>query len=143
MKRRWAWIVSFAACAAVWVAGCGPRAEDVSNSEYLLGLLQAKWRAVRSDLPGDTPDLNVLRSIRDLLSGRVARRIRKDYSGANKQQVLVKLEALRRAYDMGISSRLDYREPLVRLRQGATLDQIRTAFTELDKQYQEIEQMLD
>ena len=143
MNRRAAWILTLSACWSGCLAGCGSGAEEVSNSEYLLGLLRAKWQAVRSDLPGSQPDLNVFRSIHDLLSRRVSQRIEKDYNAANKQQVLAKLEALRQGYEAGISARLDYQSPAVRLRSGATLDQIRKAFAELDVQYVEIERLLD
>ena len=129
------------AALGVLAAGCGESAEDVSNSAYLLGLLQQSWNGAQRSLKSQNPDLDLLRAIHVLLSKRTPRRVRKDYTGANKQEVLAKLESLRDAYEARIVPKLNLRSPQVQLRSGATLEEVRKAFVELDPQYREIEAM--
>lgn len=123
-------------------AGCGNKAESASNSEYLLGLLHESWVNARAGLQKDPPDLGPLRGIRVML-GRTPRRVDNDYGGANKQEVLAKLKALRDAYESRVVPMLDLRSQAVRLAPGADIGKLKATFSELDKQYTEIEGLLD
>ncbi len=125
------------------IIGCGGSPKSVSDSKYLLGLLHESWTNARAGIDKNPPDLGPLRGINNMLARRVPRRIEKDYAGSNKAEVLAKITALRDAYTKRISSKLDLRSNVARLRRGAKLQDVRTAFWELDKQYKELEEMLE
>ncbi|OPX23988.1 MAG: hypothetical protein B1H04_03130 [Planctomycetales bacterium 4484_123] len=122
--------------------GCGESAEDVSNSEYLLGLLHESWQNARKGLQSEQPDLGPLRAIHILLARRAPRRVQRDYHGPNKEEVLRRLHALRDAYEARIVPKLDLTQPEVRLQPGATVQEVKAAFMELDKAYRQIDALL-
>ena len=140
-RKGWFSLLAVAGLAAL-AAGCGESAEDVSNSEYLLGLLHESWLNARKGLQAEQPDLGPLRAIHILLARRAPRRVQRDYHGPNKEEVLRRLHALRDAYESRIIPKLDLRNPEVRLQPGASLEELRAAFTELDKDYRQIEALL-
>ena len=138
--RRIALITTTLAALGLLAAGCGESAEDVSNSEYLLGLLQHSWNGARRSLNSQKPDLDPLRGVHWMLQ-RTPRRIQKDYEGSNKQEVLAKLKALREAYEAEVVPKLELRGAQVKLQSGVSLAEVRKAFMALDPQYRQIEAM--
>ena len=83
----------------------------------------------------------MLRLADHFLRFRTPRRIKKAYSGDDKQQILAKLRELGKAYGDEIRPKLDMRGSKVRLAQGVTLEQLRQAFAKLDEQYREFESL--
>ncbi len=122
-------------------AGCKDKAEKITSPAYMLDLLSKRWAEARQTLQSDRPNLGVFRTVDHLLRFRLPRRIKKAYSGDNKQQLLGRLRELGRAYRDQIHSRLDMRGNQVRLARGVTLEQLRQAFAGLDEQYRQIESM--
>ena len=130
-----------AACATLALAGCEDKAARLSSSEHLLARQHEVWRNARESLRSSEPNLMYLRSIHIFLRGRTRRRIEKDYTGPDKQEVLDALDALKADYEAKIMSRIDARSFQVTLRPGVTLGEIRAAFEKLDESYGELEAM--
>lgn len=121
--------------------GCKDKAEKITSPAYMLDLLSKRWAEARQTLQSDQPNLGVFRAVDHLLRFRLPRRIKKAYSGDDKQQLLERLRELGRAYRDQIQSRLDMRGNEVRLAPGVTLEQLRQAFAGLHEQYRQIESM--
>lgn len=122
-------------------AGCGGGAKSASSSKYLLDLLHQAWLNSRQALQAENPNLNPLGGVHRMLQ-RSTRRARKGYSGPNKEDVLARLAALQEAYEKQVASKLDLRSPVVQLRRGATVAEVKAAFMALDKDYRQIEAMI-
>ena len=85
-------------------AGCSGSAKSASSSKYLLDLLHQAWINSHQALQSEKPNLNPLRGVHRMLL-RPARRVRKDYSGPNKQDVLTRLAALQGAHEKQVATR--------------------------------------
>lgn len=134
-------IVTAAGLAVLAAGGCKDKAKSLSDSDYLLGVQHEAWRNSRETLQTPQPELGWLGSVNNLLNGRTPRRVKKDYTGANKAEVLAKLKTLGEAYEAEVVSKLDFRQPQVRLKPGVTIEQVRDAFMKLDGRYRELEAM--
>ena len=141
MRPRAATLAALLLAAMLAQAGCKSKTEKITSPAYMLDLLSKRWGEARQTLQSDRPNLGVFRTVNHLLRFRLPRRIKKSYSGDDKQQLLEKLRELGRAYNDQIQSRLDMRGNEVRLAPGATLEQLRQAFAELDEKYRQIESM--
>ena len=130
-----------AVAAALAAGGCGDKAKSVSDSTYVLGLLREAWPSARESLNSDSPELGKLHSLKIILVERVPRRVEKDYTGSDRQQVLEKVKSLAQGYDSQVWSKLEVVGSQVRLKGDATLEQVREAFMKLDPQYRELEAM--
>ena len=128
-----------AALACCALVGCRDEADELSSSEYVLGLQHKYWRMARQSLKSDRPNLDLLRAVERSLSGRSLRAVEQSYPRANKQEVMAKLKSISAAYAAEVLPKVDTRSPKVRLRPGATLQQVREAFAQVDIQYQELE----
>jgi hypothetical protein len=123
----------------VWAPlGCGGGAEGLSNSSYLLEKLGQAWTNARTGLAAETLNLEPLRGVHVML-GRTYRRIQKDYTGPNKEQLLAKLAELNTVYEAHILPKLNLRDRAVSLAPGATVEQVRAEFKKLEPAYAEIE----
>ena len=155
-----------AALTAVWLCGCGDKqaekedrgkqgepqmrrrppgrieAAEISSAAYLLARQHALWEAAGRSLRGEKPNLNLLRSIDMYLGGRTHRRLAKEYKGSDKEQVLDKLESLRKAYQANVLPQLELTSPSVRLKPGATLEKVRSAFEKVDAEYKSFRAMV-
>ncbi|HET6428408.1 MAG TPA: hypothetical protein VFJ30_08365 [Phycisphaerae bacterium] len=136
-------LVAAVLCSPWALGGCGRGRKKASNSEYVLGLLHESWVNARAGLQKDPPDLGPLRGIHVMLGTRAPRRVEKDYAGPNKQQLLERLITLRDAYEAQIVPKLNLQGMEVVLQPPATADEVRIAFAELDKQYRQIEDLLN
>ena len=132
-----------AAAAAVAIAvamlaprGCRDKPADISNSDYLLKRQHEVWLRARDSLRSASPNLNLLRAVDSLLHDRVQRRVRREYSGQNKDHVLDQLEELSRLFQQEVLPKLNISGREVTLAPGTTIDQLRAAFEKLDPKYQ-------
>ena len=133
--------VVLAACATLALAGCEDKAKKLSSSEHLLAKQHEAWRNARESLRSSNPNLMYLRSVHIFLRGRTRRRVEKDYTRPDKQEVLAALDALKATYEADIMSRIDARSFQVTLRPGVTLAEVREAFEKSDAQYRRLEAM--
>ena len=122
-------------------AGCKDKTQEISRPEYLLAHQHRFWKMARETLHSDQPDLYVLVTIEEFLGYRTPRRVKKAYDGADKTEVLARLDALWTAFDAEVLSRLDRSLGLVRLKQGVTMDELRKAFDRVDSEYRTFEAM--
>ncbi len=136
MRVYLALIAAFVGLAIFFWAGCGNEPERVSNSNYLLELLDRTWDNALQSLRSGNPNLDFIRSLDILLATRLVRRMNKDYEGADKEQAIAKLEALRDAFQAKVVSLVDLSAPTATLRPGVTIEQVRFAFEKLIPDYQ-------
>ncbi|KPK86662.1 MAG: hypothetical protein AMJ81_00665 [Phycisphaerae bacterium SM23_33] len=130
-----------AALSALAAVGCKKDVESISNSDYLLGLQHKAWKNARESFQSGQPQLGELRTIQRLLCVRTPRRIKKDYQGSNKQQVLDKVNSIARKYQAEVASKLDMAGNVVRLAPGVKVEQVKEAFMKLDEEYRQLEAM--
>jgi len=135
---RTAWILLAALSAA---GGCEDKVETLSSPRHLLDLQHEIWHSARQSLASEKPKLNLLASAAGMLGQRTRRRIKKDYAGANKAEVLAKLDALSRAYFAEVMSKLRMTEAGAALAPGASLEDVRRAFARIDPAYRQFEAM--
>ena len=131
------------ASACLALIGCKDSAEDVSNSRYVLGLLTEAWQTAHQSCQAGSPNLEALRSVHVLLCQRVPRRVEKDYSGSDKQEVLAELQRLAEAYEAQVASKLVLTGDKVALRSGVAPEDVRSAFMGLEEDYRKLQAIAD
>ena len=140
--RPWAALPAALLLAALLAqVGCKNKTEQITTPAYMLDLLSKRWAEARETLQSDRPNLAVFRAVDHLLRFRLPARVKKAYSGDDKELLLERLRELGRAYRDQIQSRLDMRGNEVRLARGVTLERLRQAFAGLEEQYRQIESM--
>ena len=140
----WVALLAAGVLAGAGLAGCDDRkrqADELSSYDYILGLQHKYWNQARQSLQSDQPNLDLLRAVERLLSGRSMRSVQSNYDRPNKKAVIASLEAIQKAFSEEISPKVDTRSPKVQLRPGVTLGQLREAFERLDKDYRPFEAM--
>jgi hypothetical protein len=124
---------------SAWVAlagGCRDKAAEVSSGKYLLERLDEFWNMARGELQSDRPNLHVFLTIREYLGYRVPRRLEKDYTGPDKGEVLAKARHVWDRFDREVFSRLSSDGGRLGLKPGVTIEGLRSAFAEVDREYQ-------
>jgi hypothetical protein len=123
------------------LTGCRSKTEQISSTEYLLPLLHGYWNDARRVLRAGDPNLNVFRAIHVNLRGRVMESVKNSYPGKNKQEVIVKLQAITEAFQAQIAPKLELWGQTVQLRPGVRLEDLRQAFDKIDPEYRQLEAM--
>jgi len=136
--RVWALV---ALAAGLALAGCKDKMKELSSAERLLARQHKAWNNAREAFKADQPNLEYIRSVSMLLTGRTKRRVKKDYRGADKAEIMAKLDALSAAYQERVMPKVDVTTPKVVLRRGVTMEQLRAAFESLDEDYRALEAM--
>jgi len=139
MRRTLSLLLTIALAGAV--GGCGEDREDISSAEYLLSRQHQAWRNARETLKTDSPNMQQLYALHQLLCRRTPRIIEKKYAGDDREAVLAKIRAIADRYEAEIAAKLTLTPREVVLAPGASLDDIRRVFEELDKDYRELEAM--
>jgi len=133
-----------AAVLAATTAGCKDKAEEISSPSYSFGLQDKFWADCRAQLHSGSaePNLDPLRSVWRFLKDRTARSVQRTYTGANKDQVLAALKKLQADYGATVIGKLDIMGHRVRLAGGATLEEVRAAFDQLDPDYRALQALV-
>ena len=122
-------------------AGCKSAPEKLAAPDKLLARQHLLWRNARQTLAADKPNLMLLRSVEIYLCARTRSSVEAHYEGPDKEEILERLAALRQAYRAKVLSLVDPRSFAVRLKPGVTLERVRDAFMEVDKDYRQFEQL--
>ena len=138
--RVWALV---ALAAGLALAGCKDEIKELSKAKRLLARQHMHWNNVRESLKTDEPNLESIRVVGMLLTGRTKRRVKKEYRGADKAEIMQRLDALSAAYQERVISKVHVTTPKVVLRRGVTVAQLREAFNSLDEDYRALEAMTD
>ena len=133
-QRLWT-LVALAAILLIGPVGCKDEATEMSKADTLLADQHEVWEGARETLHSGQPNLEMLRSVSMYIGGRTLKRVKKDYTGANKEEVIAKLEELKKAYEEKVASKVTMRSPMLQLKPGVTLEDVRKAFDELDGEY--------
>jgi len=136
--RVWALI---ALAAGLTLAGCKDKMKELSSAERLLARQHKAWNNAREAFKADQPNLEFVRVVDMLLTGRTKRQVEKKYRGAAKAEIIERLDALSAAYQERVVSKVDVTTPKVVLRRGVTMEQLRAAFESLDADYRALEAM--
>jgi len=133
-----------AAMLAAGAGGCKDKVEEISSAGYSFGLQDKFWADARTQLHGgsDEPNLDPLRSVWRFLKDRTARSVDRSYTGANKAEVLAALRKLQADYHASVIKKLDIMGHRVRLAGGATLEDVRAAFDQLDPDYRALQALV-
>ena len=134
-------MVAVMALGAAAMAGCKDKAEEISGARSYLDDQHSAWRRARESLHSEKPNLELLRVVGFNFSGPMGRRLKQDYRGPNKGEVLKRFDALNTTYLAQITSKLDRRSAIARLRQGVTIEQVRQAFDAMDDDYRAFEEL--
>ena len=134
-------MVAVMALGAAAMAGCKDEAKEISSARSYLDDQHSAWRRARESLHSDKPNLELLRVIGFNFSGPMGRRLRHDYPGSNRGEVLKRFGALKTTYLAEITSKLEPRSAVARLRQGVTIEQVCQAFDAMDADYRAFEEM--
>ena len=121
--------------AALVLCGCRDKARQLSSAEHILAKQHEVWHNARESIRSAQPNLDYIRSVHIFLRGRTRRRVEKEYTGPNKQDILAQLDALKAAYETHVLSKIVAESYAVRLKPGVTLEDVRGAFDKLDEQY--------
>jgi hypothetical protein len=138
--RVWA-LAALAACLAL--GGCKDEMKELSSAERLLSRQHKAWNNAREALETDQPNLESIRVVSMLLTGQTKRQLKKKYRGADKAEIIERLDALSAAFQERIAPKVDLRAPKVVLRENVTMEQLREAFNSLDEDYRALEAMTD
>jgi len=138
--RVWALV---ALAAGLALAGCKDKIKELSSAKRLMARQHKAWNNAREAFKADQPNLEYIRVVNMFLTGRTKRRVKKEYRGADKAEIMAKLEALNAAYQERVISKVDVTGAKVVLRQGVTIAQLREAFNSLDEDYRAFEAMTD
>ena len=130
-----------ALAAGLALTGCKDEIKDISSAKYLLAQQHKAWKNAREAFEADEPNLGFIRGVDMLLSGRTKRRVEKEYGGADKAEIIAKLDALSAAFQDRVLSKVDVGAAKVVLRRGVTMDELREAFESLDADYRALEAM--
>jgi len=141
MRPRTALAALASALLLAAAAGCEDPAARKSTSKHLLALQHRFWREAREDLRSDKPNLGAVMAVAGMVGERTRLRIVRDYTAANKDEVLAALDAIRDAYQAQVLAKLDAGEYAVRLKPGVTVAQLRDAFDKIDVDYRKFEAM--
>ncbi|KKM16439.1 hypothetical protein LCGC14_1685790, partial [marine sediment metagenome] len=95
-----------AVCLGLLCVGCRDKVKDISNSSHLLDMQHKLWEKTRQTLESSQPNLQYVPAVYKYLRIRTRRRVEKDYTGSNKQQVLAALDAIRKRYESEILSKV-------------------------------------
>ncbi len=133
--------VVLAVAGLLGIAGCRDKVRESGTAEKSLERLHRHWNAAREGLKTDNPSLSVFRAIDTTLGYATPQRIKDDYTGANKDQILAKLEEVYKLFKDELGSKLNLNAPTVTLGQGATIEDVRQAFDRVDQKYRELEEM--
>ncbi len=124
-------------------AGCRDKAKEMSTASHQLSELHDAWTAARAAIQaGNADNLWQVASVDLLLGGPTRRRVELEYAAANKAEVLKKLDSLGAAYRQEIMAKLSTSGHKVVLRNGVSMEDLRTAFTRLDPEYQSLHSMV-
>ena len=129
---------------ALLPAGCDrteQRAHQRSNAAFLLDLQHQVWRGARETLASDQPDVRKVAVVYSLLADRTARRVRRDYNGGDKAEVLRRLADLAEAYRTGVMSKLNMTGAVPAFKAGVGVAELRSAFMKIDPDYRAFEAM--
>ena len=140
LTRPCVWALAVLA-ASLALAGCKDEMQELSSAKRLLSRQHKNWNKVRESLKTDQPDLEAIRVVSMLLTGQSKRRVEKEYRGANKAEIIQRLDALSAAFQKRVVSKVDITAPKAVLRQGVTVAQLREAFNSLDEDYRALEAM--
>lgn len=140
LTRPRVWAIA-ALAAGLALAGCKDKMKELSSAKRLLARQHKHWKRARESLKTDQPDLESIRMVSMLLTGSTKRRVKKEYRGADKAEIMAKLDALSAAFQERIISKVDVTAPKVVLRRGVTMEQLRAAFDSLDEDYRALEAM--
>ena len=132
-------VALYAAMLLPALAGCEDKRSRLSSSAYLLARQHETWNNTRRTLQDDQPNMGLFRSLHIFLRGRTRRRVAKDYTGPDKQQVLDQLDAVGALYQAEVLSLMDLSSPVPKLRGGVTVQQLREAFAKVDQEYRRLE----
>ncbi len=132
-----------ALAAGLALAGCKDKLKELSSAERLMARQHKAWNNAREAFKADQPDLGYIRVVNMLLTGRTKRQVKKKYRGADKAEIMERLDALSAAYKERVISKVDVTGAKVVLRQGVTIAQLREAFNSLDEEYRALEAMTD
>lgn len=138
--RVWALV---ALAAGLALAGCKDKMKELSSAKRLMSRQHMHWKNVRESLKTDEPNLESIRVVSMLLIGQTKRQVKKKYRGADKAEIMAKLDALSAAFQEHIIPKVDVTAPKVVLREDVTIDQLREAFNSLDEDYRALEAMTD
>ena len=130
-----------ALAAGLALAGCKDEIKDISGAKHLLARQHKAWKNAREAFEADEPNLGYLRVVNMLLYGRTKRRVKKEYGGADKAEIMERLDALSAAFQERVIPKLNLNGPKVVLRRGVTMDELRQAFESLDADYRALEAM--
>ena len=122
-------------------AGCEDKAARKSTSKHLLALQHRFWRQSRETLRTEQPNLGPVMAVAGMVGERTRLRIVRDYTAANKDEVLAALDAISAAYQAEVLSKLETGPHTARLKAGVTVAQLRAAFDKIDKDYRKFEAM--
>ena len=122
------------------LGGCRDRVKEISSSRHLLDHQHKLWARAEETLRSDSPNLEFFRALQPYINARTRRRVLKDYTASDRQQLLDKLDAVKEAYNARIVSLLDMGAN-VRLRGGVTMEQLREAFRAVDGEYRGLKAM--
>ena len=140
LTRPCAWaLAALAACLAL--AGCKDEMRELSSAERLMSRQHKAWNNAREAFKADPPNLEYIRVVNMLLTGRTKRQVEKKYHGEDKAEIIQRLDALSAAFQERILPKIDVTAPKVVLRQGVTIAQLREAFDSMDEDYRALEAM--
>jgi hypothetical protein len=132
-----------ALAAGLALAGCKDEMKELSSAERLLAQQHEAWKNAREAFKADQPNLEYIRVVSMLLTGRTKRQVQKKYRGADKDEIIAKLDSLSAAFQERIVPKVELTAPKVVLRENVTIHELREAFNSLDAQYRELEAMTD
>ncbi len=135
-------LVAAAAALLLGFAGCKGGKEAKSTASYLLDRQHDIWDNVRQTLQSPSPNWNLLRTL-DRAMTQTLNRLDKDYNKANKDEVRAKLEAIQKAFEEQVCSKADLSKSKATPKKGVKPEEIRAAFDKLDKDYQQLKEMID
>lgn len=137
MQRRIGLIVALAAAGLFGLTGCKDKAKELSAANAQLARQHKVWNNALASLRSEEPNLELVRAAEGLLL-RTHRRVGMDYPGANRQEVLDKLKGIADRFAAEVAPKVNLGAPLVVLRPGVTMDEVRDAFEKLNEEYQEL-----
>ena len=130
-----------ALAAALALGGCKDKMKELSSAKRLLARQHKAWNNAREAFKADQANLEYIRVVGMLLTGRTKRAVKKHYRGSDKAEIMERLDALSAAYKERVISKVDVTAPKVVLRRGVTIAQLREAFDSMDEDYRALEAM--
>jgi len=123
------------------LVGCKGKAREMSRYPYFVKMMDNRWEFVRNSFRSPSPDLGFCPVLLKDIEG-IIMAVEASYTGANKAQLIEKLNEMDRSFQGDLAPQVDMRFNPVTLKPGATAEDVGKSIEKAYQKYLEFRKMV-